>query len=331
MTSSSSTARAIAWLTGLHLALLQFGYLLTGQMHLSSGYLTYAVVTFLWILGCVAGLWLAVPTTPAVALGVISYALVFAVFNLEPFAPWLPWLAAPCVLVSGLWAGRFFAVALARAGEDDASGPVFARENTGFTLGIVATFLGYVLCGRWFLLLAPAITGALLLVLLRRWRAPRSTTALGLLALTLLSSACDEPADTTLPAPDRALFERQAYPVLLRDCGFGGCHGDPDRYFQVFGPGRTRLTPPGEPELPGHFDPPNEVERTRSYDRARAMLTAGADPLQSPLLRKPLEDAGHRGRDVQGRNVYRSRSDPGYLALEGWARGVAIDAEEEAP
>lgn len=325
---SARRVRVIGLVSGLHLALLQFGYLLTGQMHLSSGYLTYAVVTLLWMLGCLLGLWLALPAAPIVALGVLAYAAAFAAFNLHPFAPWLPWVAAPCVLASGLWAGRYFALALARVSTTTASGRVFADENHGFTLGIVVTFVGYALRGRWFLLLAPIVTGAILLLALRRWRAPGAAVAVAV-ALTSITG-CDAPEDTRLPAPDRALFERQAYPALLRDCGFSGCHGDPSRAFQVYGPGRARLPGDGEDEVVGHFDAPTERELSRSYERARAMLTTSDDPLAAPLLRKPLEDAGHRGRDAQGRNVYRDRQADGYLALEGWVRGVEVE-EAEAP
>ncbi|MCA9693779.1 MAG: hypothetical protein KC636_29600, partial [Myxococcales bacterium] len=248
-------ALALAAATGLHLASLQLGYLLTIQMHLSSGYLSYALVTALWMLGCLIGLWVALPATLAVIAGLASYLVTLVACNLAPFHPSLLWLAIPAVIVSGLWAGRFFCVALARDDGEGASARAFAGENTGFVAGLVGVFLGYALLGRALLLWAPLVTGASVLALLSR-RGP----ALALLGLVL--GGCVDEGPSVVPAPDRSLFATQAYPILLRDCGFPGCHGAEDRYYQVFGPGRTRLAAPGEPP-PGPFDLATPYELAR--------------------------------------------------------------------
>ena len=136
-----------------------------------------------------------------------------------------------------------------------------------------------------------------------------------------LVAGCSAPvSDAEPPAPDRCAFERDVYPVLARDCGFPACHGDPDRFFQVFAPGRTRLDP-----AHGPFTPATVEEIDRTFDRARAMLAMSSEPAQSLLLRKPLEEssggAAHMGVDAYGRNVYASPDAPGYQAIAAWARG----------
>jgi hypothetical protein len=114
------------------------------------------------------------------------------------------------------------------------------------------------------------------------------------------------------------MFELQAYPVLLRDCGFPECHGSKDRFFRVFGPGRTRLD--GDA---GTFVEATPEELAQSYDRARSMLAHESSVLDSWLLRKPLGIAAggahHGGEDKWGRNVYESAEAPGYAAIRSWA------------
>ena len=137
------------------------------------------------------------------------------------------------------------------------------------------------------------------------------------LALLCLLYGCGESTpEFALQTPDRMEFENEVYPVLLRDCAFSACHASSDRFFQVYGPGRTRLDPMTQPLDPAT---PSEIERT--YERTRSMIDV-AQPEQSLLLRKPLETSaggtGHEGADDLGRNVYQSKTDPNYLILQAW-------------
>ena len=147
-------------------------------------------------------------------------------------------------------------------------------------------------------------------------------TTVTVLFWALATTGCDAP-HPVVPAPDYDEFVRRVYPLLLRDCGFNACHGDPDRFYRVYGPGRLRLSPDAEP-----FDDATPEEIESSYERARAMLLADGDVRDSPLLRKPVEGGGHAGLDGEGRNVYDGRNDPDFLVLARWAEGAEI---EETP
>ena len=114
-------------------------------------------------------------------------------------------------------------------------------------------------------------------------------------------------------------FQRDVYPVLLRDCAFSTCHGDPKRFFRVFGPGRRRM--PNASGLPEAFDLPTADEIATTYQLALSMID-DADLGHSRLLQKPLAIAaggsGHGGVDKYGRDVYRTAQDSGYLVLARW-------------
>jgi hypothetical protein len=137
--------------------------------------------------------------------------------------------------------------------------------------------------------------------------------------MSTLCTACgQEPNRLELTHPDLRLFKETAYPILLRDCGFPECHGNPKRFFRLFGPGRTRL----DPSLASD-DPATDDEISQSYTRAVSMLVNESTLADSWLLRKPLDTlaggSSHEGEDSWGRNVYASTDDPGYLALVRWA------------
>lgn len=143
--------------------------------------------------------------------------------------------------------------------------------------------------------------------------------------LAACASACASPTpELQIASPDRASFELEVYPVLLRDCSFHACHGSSDRFFQVFGPGRERV-------LPGALalDPVDPQEVELSYQRARSMLDLER-PEASLLLRKPLAvgagGSGHQGTDAFGRDVYESEADSGYVVLRAWASSAVAGA-----
>jgi hypothetical protein len=139
------------------------------------------------------------------------------------------------------------------------------------------------------------------------------------LALLCCGACADEASEGAFARREFMQFQREVYPVLLRDCGFPDCHGAPERFLRVWGPGRSRL--PGATTTPGAFDLPTGDELSATYSLALSMIDAG-DPARSLLLNKPLAveagGAGHLGVDKYGRNVYRTAQDAGYLVLARW-------------
>jgi len=145
----------------------------------------------------------------------------------------------------------------------------------------------------------------------------RSLAAAFSLALALALCAALSGCSDDEPAPAMADREfrdfQELYPVLLRDCSFHACHGAPERFFRVVGPGRVRLDSESKA-----FDGATGDEASASYESALTMLDA-EHPERSLLLKKPLAieagGASHAGMDDFGRNVYRSTHDEGYLAI----------------
>jgi len=131
------------------------------------------------------------------------------------------------------------------------------------------------------------------------------------------------------PDPSCVEFRTLVYPVLMRDCGFPDCHGNTDRFFRVYGPGRTRLD-----DRP--IDAPvSQDEVQASYERARSMLASAARPEDSVLLRKPLSidrgGAPHMGIDEHGQDVWASPEDPNYILLRDWASRTAPEPDRICP
>lgn len=129
-------------------------------------------------------------------------------------------------------------------------------------------------------------------------------------------------------------FTNDVLPVLLRDCGFQACHGSPERFFRVWGPGRTRYPVPGTTTCqdgsmpPCNWDEINGYERDYSLQFARSMVDLD-NPADSLLLRKPLAvergGADHEGVDNYGRNVYRTPDDEGFRIIARWVYAYAED------
>jgi hypothetical protein len=292
------------FLAGFHLGLLQAGYLLALSRALSSAHTTYALVLAAWLAGAAGGLWIGVRPRAALVIGLVAYLAAQAVLAGVDFLAVSPWWFAPAIAASGLWSGRFFAAAIAGPSRP---GRVFAAETDGFLMGSIAAVVGYAWLGRHGLWVMPLGTGVWLLL-------GRRAAALPLLG----ALGCDD-AKVVVPAPDPAVFEATVYPVLLRDCSFAACHGDPRRPLYVPGPGRPRLE-----ETTDIFDRPTAAELELGYDRARALLLREGDE-PPPLLHKPGPGAAHRGRDAAGDNVYEDPAAPGLAALTAWASGAEVE------
>lgn len=140
------------------------------------------------------------------------------------------------------------------------------------------------------------------------------------LAIAIAAGCTAEPTqDLAIPSADPTVFKDRVYPILLRDCGFTTCHGNPKRFFAVFGPGRVRL----DPDHTDMYDPATPYELAISFTRARSLLIGPDGPASSLFVRKPIPldegGAGHKGDDPWGAPVYGSIDDPSYQTLYRWA------------
>jgi hypothetical protein len=149
-------------------------------------------------------------------------------------------------------------------------------------------------------------------------RLPSRALAGAMAASIACGAGCsDGSGEFAITSPDESTFATQVMPVLARDCSFHTCHGARQRFFQVLGPGRPRLSP-----LTPDADPLTADELRFNYERARSMIDRD-DPARSPLFLKPLEPvaggAGHEGTDLFGRDVYQDTLDPGFVVLRNWA------------
>jgi hypothetical protein len=144
-----------------------------------------------------------------------------------------------------------------------------------------------------------------------------------LVLVSMLHSCSYESASVQDLSPDAVQFESTVYPVLIRDCAFYACHGNAERFFRVYGPGRLRIS--NELEA---YDPATPAEIHHTYERARSMLQGMGGVDDSLLLRKPLDASeggsgkGHRGTDLWGHDVYRVKNDVAYQKIVEWARAL---------
>jgi hypothetical protein len=144
--------------------------------------------------------------------------------------------------------------------------------------------------------------------------------SLVLVVLGVLTGCAEEQPEAVTPRRAFAPFAADVYEVMLRDCGFPNCHGAPERFFRVYGPGRTRL-PGADGMLPEPFDTPTVEEQSLTFQLALSMINEH-DLADSPILRKPLAveagGYGHLGVDSYGRDVYRTTQDTGYVKIARW-------------
>ncbi len=140
-----------------------------------------------------------------------------------------------------------------------------------------------------------------------------------LIAALVAAVACTLPdGNPAVPAADPAVFRDEVYPILIADCGFNVCHGDPTRAFAVFGPGRGRLRADTDLDAPVTAE-----ELAVTFTRARSMLVSRDGVQHAPLLRKPLaiDDGGvrHGGTDAWGNAIYAKKTNARFQVLVAWA------------
>lgn len=185
------------FLTGVHLALLQFCYFFLLLINVTSTYITYATIVISWMVGTLVGLfWRRLNAGAALIAGIASYYAIYGLVVSDPMALHTLPIAALGVAVSGLWAGRFFVVMLPLFARADR---LFLHENNGFLLGIVGVFVGFTLLGLDFLFWTPLISGLWLLIHIAWLHKSHGTPHLNVLWFANRRAVSESPAAGSKP------------------------------------------------------------------------------------------------------------------------------------
>src|SRR5579871_1540961 len=146
-------------LIGALFGAMQTGYFFQLSFAFSSSAITLFSVTLAWIAGVVGGLW----TTKRVTLrrwqvgglSVGSYLACSALLAIFPLHSGLLTLYLLAVVLSGVYAGWFFATSAEQfSGQTQ---KLFLWENNGFIVAIFVTTIAYIFAGRAVLWLVPIV------------------------------------------------------------------------------------------------------------------------------------------------------------------------------
>src|SRR5213075_258739 len=142
------------------------------------------------------------------------------------------------------------------------------------------------------------------------WRAASRTA--GCIA-ALVTTACTsvENADVASPAAalDELVFRCNVEPILVRQCSYNACHGNPGSPLRVYSPGKLRAIPPQS------IDDAN-VPLTEDEHHANFLSAAGFNYKITAvddnwLLRKPL-NAAQGGYEHEGGAIFHGGGDNQY-------------------
>jgi len=146
--------------------------------------------------------------------------------------------------------------------------------------------------------------------------------------MILLVGACTTVANEAIPDPatklDETVFRCNVEPILVRQCSYNGCHGNPAGPLRVYSPGKLRANRPTN--IDDAIAPLTEAEHHANF---RSTVGFGVDLAvdDNPLLRKPLPAAAggfeHVGGAIFSGNSA-GTSDPQYIAIHDWLSGKGV-------
>lgn len=138
--------------------------------------------------------------------------------------------------------------------------------------------------------------------------------------LALAFAACADVANApiTEAALDETVFRCKAEPVLVAQCSYNACHGQPESALRVYALGKLRADPPADSIALA--EPLTPAEEHANFLSAVGFATNGVAPVDNWLLRKPLPP-GAGGYEHAGGAIYVGTGDPNYVALFQWLDG----------
>jgi hypothetical protein len=143
----------------------------------------------------------------------------------------------------------------------------------------------------------------------------------GAVATILAIAACSDVVNEAAPNPadslDEGVFVCKVQPVLVRQCSYLACHGNPGTALRVYSPGKLRAIPPA------NADDAN-AKITAAEQHANYLSAAGfsfdTPPDSNWLLLKPLPPSWG-GYEHLGGAIYTSPTDPQFTAIHDWVSG----------
>ena len=143
------------------------------------------------------------------------------------------------------------------------------------------------------------------------------------LMLALAQAACTTLANDTVEDPTTGLnetvFKCKVEPILVAQCSYNACHGNPLSALRVYSIGKLRAVPPTD--LDAAASPLSNAEHHANYLSAAGFAALTDLPANNWLLRKPLppNDGGY---EHKGGAIYTGPADPQYAAITQWLTGA---------
>lgn len=127
------------------------------------------------------------------------------------------------------------------------------------------------------------------------------------------------PAADPSKSLDEAVFDCNVQPILVRQCSYQACHGQPGTALRVYSPGKLRgFVPQNLDDLQSAL---GSDEIHANFLSATGFAATASDPAQNYLLLKPLPSSAG-GYEHAGGAIYTGTSDPQYVAIHAWLAGT---------
>lgn len=143
-----------------------------------------------------------------------------------------------------------------------------------------------------------------------------------IIALAAAASACTDVENGSAADPagtlSEPIFRCNVEPVLVRECSYNGCHGQPLAPLRVYSPGKLRAKNPAN--IDDAVAALSDAEHHGNFLSAAGFAYGGVAVDDNFLLRKPLPSSDG-GFEHVGGAIFTGVQDPRYLAIRDWLAG----------
>jgi len=135
------------------------------------------------------------------------------------------------------------------------------------------------------------------------------------IALCACTSVTESPAPDPTVSLDETVFKCNVEPILVRQCSYLACHGNPQSALRVYSPGKLRATTPAN--VDDEDAAVTDAEHHANFLNAAGLSFGLASVDDNWLLRKPLPSADG-GFEHVGGAIYIGTNDTQYVAIHDW-------------